>query len=146
MRVRSPVRWGMTLALLLAVCGGLAAADKPGASSELIPLEHFTRNDSFGTIKISPDGTTIAATGGSAGRSGLMFLDLDTRKVVTTLNTGSRAEIDDFHWVSNTRVLYTVRTRYNGYQFQRRRDIVGINKDGRRQTLLYGNESKESRT
>jgi hypothetical protein len=42
MRARSPMQSGLALALLLC-CSGLAAASAPGASSELIPLEQFTR-------------------------------------------------------------------------------------------------------
>lgn len=132
MRARSPLRYGMTLAL--ALCSGLvAAADTPGAASALIPLEHFTRNDSLGTIKISPDGTTIAATGGRYGRAGLTFIDLRTRKGVPALNAGTRAVIDEFHWVSNTRLLYRVR-----------RNIYAIDKDGQRQTAIYGGGRAEN--
>jgi len=121
----------MTLALLLALCSDLAAADKSGASADLIPLEDFTRNDAFGTIRVSPDGTTFAATGGRYGRSGLTFVDLRTRKVITFANAGSGNVIGEFHWVSNRRVLYTIR-----------RSIYGIDKDGGRPERLYRSASE----
>lgn len=119
------MQFGIALALALC-CSGLAAG-APGASSELIPLEQFTRFDAFGTIKISPDGTTVAATGGRNGRSVLTFLDVRSAKVVAS--TSSRRPISEFHWVSKTRVLYKV-GRY----------FYAIDKDGQRDIGLYAPE------
>ena len=122
MRARSPVRCGMALAL--ALCSGLAVAAAPGAPSEPIALEDFTRYNAFGTIKISPDGTTIAATGARYGHNVLTFLDVRTAKVLAS--TSARRPISEFHWVSKTRVLYKV-----GWYF------YAIDKDGQRHIGLY---------
>jgi dipeptidyl aminopeptidase/acylaminoacyl peptidase len=120
------MRSGMALALVLC-CSSLAATGAPGASSELIPLEQFTQFDAFGTIKISPDGTTLAATGGKNGRSVLTFVDVRTAKVVAS--TSSRRPISEFHWVSKTRVLYKVGPYFSA-----------IDKDGTRDIVLYAPE------
>jgi hypothetical protein len=80
------------MALTLALCcSGPAAAGAPGASPQVIPLEQFTRFEAFGTIRISPDGTTVAATGSKDGRSVLTFLDVRTSKILS--NTISRRAV-----------------------------------------------------
>jgi len=43
------------------------------AGGESLPVEFFTRDDSFGTLKISPDGDFLAATATVRGVSTLAF-------------------------------------------------------------------------
>jgi hypothetical protein len=113
------------MALTLALCcSGPAAAGAPGASPQVIPLEQFTRFEAFGTIRISPDGTTVAATGSKDGRSVLTFLDVRTSKILS--NTISRRAVSELHWVSRARVLYKVGLSY-----------YAMDKDGQRNIELY---------
>ena len=56
-------------------------AQTPAApASVLIPIEHFTKFDEFGGVKISPDGEFIAVLTGKYGRSTVLFVDLKNKK------------------------------------------------------------------
>ena len=75
------------LAALAAVPFAAAAAptDTPLATATAgaqLPLEHFTRHDEFGDVKISPDGEYLAMTAGRYGRSAIAFVRRSDRKVV----------------------------------------------------------------
>ena len=57
-----------------------AQAPTAAPASGPIPLEHFTKFDEFGGLKISPDGEFIAMLTGKYGRSVVAFVDLKTKK------------------------------------------------------------------
>src|ERR1041384_7096937 len=76
-----------------------------------IPLEVFTRFDEFGGVKISPDGEFIAVLTGKYGRSTIIFTDLKARKVISGIRTPEDCEIDEYHWISPTRLIYTIAQR-----------------------------------
>ena len=76
-----------------------------------IPIEHFTKFDEFGGVKISPDGEFIAVLTGKYGRSTILFTDLKAKKIVSGIRTPEDCEIDEYHWISPTRLIYTIAQR-----------------------------------
>jgi dipeptidyl aminopeptidase/acylaminoacyl peptidase len=104
-----------------------------------IPIEQFTRHDDFGTLKISPDGQFIALTTGKFGREILAFIDLKDKKVSGGVRAPERFEIDDFYWVSPTRIIYMIAERQRGHvRPTPTGEIFGVDRDGKKNQLLYG--------
>src|SRR5262249_35636960 len=84
-----------------------AAAPPPGP----IPIEHFTRFDECSDLKLSPDGAFGAVLTGKYGRSAILFMDLKSKKGVSSIRVPEDCEIDEYHWISPTRVIYTIAQR-----------------------------------
>jgi dipeptidyl aminopeptidase/acylaminoacyl peptidase len=126
------------LLLAGAVLGGAAALAEP------LPIEHFTRFDEFGTLKISPDGEYVAMTTGKYGRSVIAFIDLAGKNPVTGVRAPDPLQISDFHWVSNTRIVYTIAQRSAGLNTPGRTgELFAINRDGTRHEQVYGYRAGE---
>src|SRR5262245_49341381 len=87
------------------------AAVAPGAP---LPIEYFSKHDEFGGLKISPDGKFYAVMAGKYGRSQLAFIQIEGMKIVSALRSPDGFEIDEFHWVSDTRLIYTIAERQPG--------------------------------
>ena len=100
----------MKIAMMLscALLAGAALADAVPERAPPLPIEYFTRHDDFGTLKISPDGQFGAMTTGKFGREILAFIDLNGRNATAGIRAPDRFEIDDFYWVSPTRVISTI--------------------------------------
>lgn len=110
-----------------------------------LPLESFTKFDEFGGIKISPDGQFVALLTGRNGRSALLFVDVRNKKIVSGVRAPENDEIDEYHWVSPTRLVYMLAERFPG----RTRpvptgEILAINRDGSSSRQLYGYRAEES--
>ena len=133
----------LTLFACLFLPGFAAAADQPApaaaAASAQLPLEYFTKRDAFGTLKISPDGQTIAMTMADKEHSLLVFVRLSDHKVVGGVNAPDPYQVGDFHWVSPTRVIYFIAERQTGLkQPVPTGEIFAISVDGSRHVQLYG--------
>jgi dipeptidyl aminopeptidase/acylaminoacyl peptidase len=110
-----------------------------------MPLEFFTKFDQFGGVKISPDGEFIAALSGTYGRSMIVFQDLKNKKSVASVSVPEDCEIDEYHWVSPTRLIYTIAQRQRGeVRPMPTGEIRGINRDGSGLRQVYGYRAEES--
>lgn len=108
-------------ALLLALAAPAAAAETqapampaqaeaaPGAP---IPLEHFIDPESFGSIKISPDGAHYAATVPMDDRTLLVILRRADNKQTAIVALEKKGHIHRFSWVNPRQVVYSVATRH----------------------------------
>jgi dipeptidyl aminopeptidase/acylaminoacyl peptidase len=97
-----------TLPVLLAwlLLSMLATAGAAGAP--LPPIEHFFENAAFSGARLSPDARSLAAKIGRAGRrDALAVIDLATRRARVVAEF-SDADIGQFQWVNNERLLYDV--------------------------------------
>jgi dipeptidyl aminopeptidase/acylaminoacyl peptidase len=123
-----------------------AFAQAPDASQP-IAIEAFTRFDEFGEVKISPDGEYLALATGKYGRSAVVFIERKTQKVTSGVRTREGGEIDQFEWISPTRVLYSIAERWPGIvQPIRTGELYAIDRDGGRHKQLYGARAGESST
>lgn len=124
-----------------------AAVDAADVPAGPIPIEYFTKYDEVGGIKISPDGEHIAMLAGKYGRSALIFTLRTDKKVVGGIRSPDGFEIDDFHWVSNTRVIYTIAERQPGrVRPVPTGEILATDIDGHSQRFLYGYRAGETST
>ncbi|MBS0431666.1 MAG: S9 family peptidase, partial [Proteobacteria bacterium] len=93
----------------------------------------------FKMVKISPDGTHIAATAVlKNGQTMLSLIDLATRKIV---NLAPRQDEDvlDFWWASSERVLYTQAEHDGGWDMPiPTGELFAVNADGSGADMLYG--------
>jgi dipeptidyl aminopeptidase/acylaminoacyl peptidase len=136
-----------TLFLLLAlVCAPLAAtAQTPApttAASAPYDIGDFIRDDRFVNVKLSPNGTYVAAT---------VPLTADDKTVLVILKPGEtkpyghvtlknrNTHVADFWWVSDDRLLFTVGERAGGLeQPVSYGEIWGTNADGTKQGIVAG--------
>jgi dipeptidyl aminopeptidase/acylaminoacyl peptidase len=130
--------------ILLLACAVLCSA---AALCEPLPIEHFTRFDEFGTIKISPDGEYIAMTTGGPGDSAIAFVDLSGKQPLAGVQGGHRVEIRDFHWVSNTRLVYAIARSWPGINTPGGTGrLFAIDRDGSHHEQIYGQRWDEVQT
>jgi dipeptidyl aminopeptidase/acylaminoacyl peptidase len=110
-----------------------------------IPIEAFTRFDEFGGVKISPDGAFIAVLTGKHGRSMIVFTDLKAKKNSGAIRTPEDCEIDDYQWVSPTRLIYTIAQRQrDNVKPTPTGEIFAIDRDGGSSRQLYGYRAEQS--
>jgi dipeptidyl aminopeptidase/acylaminoacyl peptidase len=130
-------RWLITLC---AIAGTTFAADVPPTGpAPLIPIEQFTRFDEFGTVKISPDGQHLAMTTGRYGRGAIVFLNLAKKAFVGGMRADDPYEIDEFHWVSPERVVFTIAERRGALATPGLTgEIFAIDVTGARQLCIFG--------
>jgi dipeptidyl aminopeptidase/acylaminoacyl peptidase len=120
-----------------------AAAPSPAGAA--IPIDYFTKYDEFGGVKISPDGEFIAVLTGKYGRSTIVFTDLKAKKNVGGIRTPEDCEIDDYHWVSPTRLIYTIAQRQrDNIEPTPTGEIFAIDRDGGSARQLYGYRAQQS--
>ena len=125
------------LLLLPALVCASTFAQTPAAPKQ-IPVEAFTRFDEFTGMKISPDGRTIALLGGEQGRSQLAFIDLVDKKAVGGLRTRDYTRISTYHWVSPSRLIYTVEGGGPSRSEPLVNDtIYGVDRDGSSHTRVF---------
>lgn len=123
---------------MVTLAATLACAVTTQAAAEPLSLQDFSRDDEFGAIKISPDGTHIAVTTGQYGRSVVNFVDLANKKGVGGTRMSPDLEIGEFHWVSNERVILFVTRQSASVRRRLTDEIIAIDRDGRNQELIYG--------
>ena len=70
-----------------------------------VDLESFLRRDTFGTIKISPDGKYYAATVPMGDRTGMVIVDRKERQFVSKATGGEKSTVADFWWIDDSRVV-----------------------------------------
>src|SRR5262249_34994467 len=88
----------LTLLLSVLFCAGAfaqAPASAPAPAPGIIPLEHFTKFDEFGGVKISPDAAFLAVLTGKYGRSKILFVDLQNKKNMAAIEVPQDCEIDE---------------------------------------------------
>ena len=133
--------------LLIGLACARAVAQTPAEAPPAgpIPIESFTRFDEFSDLKISPDGEFVAVLTGKYGRSAILFMELKTKKGLSSIRVPDDCEIDEYHWISPTRVVYTIAQR----QRDRVRptptgEIFAIDRDGNSARQLYGYRAEQS--
>jgi dipeptidyl aminopeptidase/acylaminoacyl peptidase len=140
------MRYFASLSGVLLCAGALAQAPAPPppAASGPMPLEYFTKFDEFGGVKISPDGEFYAMLTGKYGRSAVLFVDIKSKKVVGGVRAQDDCEIDDYHWISPKRLIYTEAQRQTGnVRPTPTGEIFAVNRDGSGIRLLYGYRAEQ---
>lgn len=133
--------WSALAVLGCALLHGTAGAQAPQQTTAATPppIEHFTRWDEFGDIKISPDGEYVAISTGKNGRETIAFIDLKGKQAPNGVRAPEPLEVYDFEWVSPTRIIYRIAERYTGRATPVwTGEIYAINRDGSGHRQIYG--------
>ncbi len=106
-----------------------------------VRLDRYLKQDSYGRIKISPDGQYYAATVQLEDRVGLAILRRSDKKLVTGASGAKDSVIDDFWWASDDRVVIAMAERLGSRdQPYSTGQLYGLGLDGKRIKVLVGRE------
>jgi len=133
------------LLLVASFSASAAAQTAPSqAAGAPIPIEHFTRFDEFGGVKISPDGKFLALQTRQdvhkplTSHTAITFIDIEKRKAEATIAGAPGLEIADYRWLSPTRLLLTTSQRYTELSAPGATNYaLAIDRDGRFRQRLY---------
>lgn len=104
------------MALVVAIASPAGAQDKASTNADqhaktVVPIEAFFQNASINKVSLSPDGKTIGMlVATSNGRIQLATMDAEVRKP-RVIAGFANADIEDFYWVNNERLVYTTEDR-----------------------------------
>jgi dipeptidyl aminopeptidase/acylaminoacyl peptidase len=113
------------------------------AAPALPPVESFFENPTFGGAMLSPSGRYLAARTGGPGRHDVLtVIDLETNqlKVVASF---SAADVDDFQWVNDERLVFTVTDKALGQgEVWYGPGLFAVNRDGTRPLQLASRQGE----
>ncbi len=122
--------------LMLAFASFAATAQAPKPHD----VEDFIRKQKFIDIKISPTGEYYAATVATERKTILVVLRRSDNKLTAQIHIpGDRTHVDDFWWVSDTRIVASGAQKMGAHERPRPTgDLYAINADGSKGELLVG--------
>ncbi|WP_334130756.1 S9 family peptidase [Silanimonas lenta] len=107
---------------------GAAVAAPPVAAPS---VEDFLRRDSFGLLRLSPDGEHIAATVPLEDRTSLVIFRRSDMSRTGHVTLPAKSHVIDFYWVNPERILFTIGQSDGGLEAPRPTgEIYGVNVDG----------------
>jgi dipeptidyl aminopeptidase/acylaminoacyl peptidase len=137
------------LAFLICVLVTVVAhgKDDQPTTSKLLPLEQFTKFDSLGEARISPDGAYLAIATGKDGRSIIEFIRLSDGKVTGGARCPDEYELSNFEWVSPRRMVYSLAEYAPGRATPMSTGLMfAIDSDGSGQRPIYGYRAGRTQT
>jgi dipeptidyl aminopeptidase/acylaminoacyl peptidase len=126
MKLRSA--WLLALHIPLAVAAGPA------------PVTAFTNFPKYESMKISPDGKSLAFSRHTTEHEIITILHYPELKLSGQAHFGDRIDIESFVWANNQRLLISPTRRFPGLMAFKAPtgEIIGINADGRGDDMLFG--------
>ncbi|MEH6421463.1 alpha/beta hydrolase family protein [Pseudomonas sp. CGJS7] len=113
-----------------------AASAPAGAALE---IDGFARNDTFHDIKLSPTGEFYAASVPMEDETALVIFKRETLKPSAVFRIGRHNHVEDFWWVSPTRVLIGMAQKLGSLDQPRLTgELFAINADGTGADVLVG--------
>jgi dipeptidyl aminopeptidase/acylaminoacyl peptidase len=94
-----------TAAMAAEVPADIAA---PAAASAALDIDSFAKGDTFSDIKLSPTGEFLAASVPMNDETALVIFTRENMKRTGVFRVGRHNHVDDFWWVSPTRVLISM--------------------------------------
>lgn len=135
---------GVWLKVGLIVLGLISMVGFANTTSGL-DLADYARPSQFIDIKISPQGDYLAATSrDNDGAIRLTVLDLQSRAVLSATHLRGNESVDDFHWVSNNRLLMTTAREIGALEHPiATGELIAMDADGSRRVILTGPRSRD---
>src|SRR5512138_2631047 len=126
----------LLVALFLGASAFAQTAPAP-PEPRVIPVRSFTRFEEFAGMKISPDGKYLALLTGNGNRT-IAFLNVAADAVDYAFSAPQNVALDEFDWISPTRLLVTVTHRYSELQQPYPSGLAfAIERDGGKMRDLY---------
>jgi dipeptidyl aminopeptidase/acylaminoacyl peptidase len=109
--------------------GAFLLAAATAAVGARVDVEPFFKHADYGEFKLSPSGKHVAGVVPVNGRTGLVAIDVATRKPghVTTVSV---SDIAWFEWVNDDRLVFTIIDRQVGAGAQRGSGLYTVKRDG----------------
>lgn len=110
--------------------------------SQPLSLEYFSKNREFSQVQISPAGEYISAVTRNEGKKVLAIFDRASLKMVHVVHFKNRAQVGDYYWVNNERVVIA-KTYFQGWSEQPLYygELFAVNADGTKGDILMGRNS-----
>lgn len=109
-----------------------------------VDLDAYIKKDAFNDIKISPDGSYLAATVPLEDRTAIAVMRRSDSKLMSSIDLGKNNHVADFFWVNNERLLLTVSQKFGLLEEpQITGEVMGLNFDGKKADLLIGYRAVE---
>ncbi|HTE41175.1 MAG TPA: S9 family peptidase [Steroidobacteraceae bacterium] len=132
------------LLLSLFIIAGFSTAN--GVAQQL-PIAQFTKHDEFNALRLSPTGQYLSYMTGKYGRTSIAFFDLKAQKFTGGIRCPDGFEIHDYHWVSNTRIVYRIAERNQDLiEPTLTGEMLAVDFDGGKQEMIYGYRASEQKT
>ena len=124
-----------SLWLLAATVGSCHAA---GKAPDPVPVETFFQQPAVLSAHLSPSGRHVAlTTSRGSDRVGLLLIELGEKHVVRTLARFDDADVIDFQWVNDERLVFSLGDLQVGSGEDRKAPgLYSVGVDGKRVTLL----------
>ncbi len=103
----------------------------PLGQSEKLPVETFFKDPEFLRTRLSPDGKWLAAIAPREGKYNLKTIRLSDRKLFGCSEEDEN-EVYNFTWISNERLLFWMKDRYNSPNG----GLYAVNRDGTKPKVL----------
>lgn len=116
------------------------------AHTEVLPVEYFTKQSNFSSIKLSPDGLYFAATVPKQNKTNLVIVDRKKMKPTMSFTFGKNEHIGKFYWASNTRLIYSKVYQKNDRETKTNKgELFAANVDGTEQLQIFGSSDSKSK-
>ncbi|WP_105253530.1 alpha/beta hydrolase family protein [Pseudoalteromonas sp. T1lg75] len=126
--------------LLLGAMASFAYSQEQKAEEQgLIPIDTFSRDVQYHSIKLSPNGDYMGVMTKQEGKNVLLLLDTKEFKMHHGVRFPENAQVGDYHWVNNERVVLS-KEYLKGWQDhpQYYGELFGVNADGTQGRYLVG--------
>ncbi|WP_462156769.1 alpha/beta hydrolase family protein [Pseudoalteromonas sp. GB56] len=132
---------GLLLGAMASFAHGQDAKD---AKENLIPIDTFSRDVKYHSIKLSPNGDYLGVMTKQEGKDVLIILDTKEFKMHHGVRFPGNAQVGEYHWVNNERVVLS-KEYLRGWQEhpQYHGELFGVNVDGSRGKYLVGYQGEQ---
>jgi len=115
------------------------------ATTAKLPIEYFTKNSERRIAKISPDGKHIIVILKQKEKEVFGVIDTNRNKVISLIGVrGSRSNIGEVAWVSDSRIVYsTYETKKNDQRQNASGELYSVNVDGSKHEMVFGYRAGE---
>ncbi|OHU97561.1 peptidase S9 [Pseudoalteromonas byunsanensis] len=125
----------MKVCLAVVIWGGLSMAH----ASPLIPVEHFSKDFAYRSVKISPNGEYLAFISKVEGKNNLYVLDIKKSKIISGVNFSDNAQVGRYEWSGDDRLVmekqyirgWKTHPKYYG-------ELFAMDADGSKKRYLVG--------
>ncbi|HKX93600.1 MAG TPA: prolyl oligopeptidase family serine peptidase [Methylibium sp.] len=110
---------------------GLVASGAGALAADAPPVADFFRLPQIDAAKMSPSGRSVAATVGTdTGRRQLAVIELGEKMSVKVIAGSGDADVDDFHWVNDERLVYSLSDNTRSAAYRVPTGLFAVNRDG----------------
>ncbi len=111
----------------------------PIAQSKSLDADYFVKEDDYLEVKLSPDGSSLAARVNKDEDSYIFFINRSTGKPTGAVKAANGDMVYDYHWVNNDRIIYQFAKKVPEYDVPvSYGQIFAINKNNKKRKLIYG--------